>query len=223
MVIGNTAAGGIGLTLEQRTDSVFRGNPELASLDVGPICFRGRLKKRPAPLKGRDEDIDFEFILPADFTATTYQAKVMLEHNVKPEFEVFSTQSWWYVDNIIQKGLAKPPYWCQLVFGQPGASSAPTVMSAIEMIDNMPDDALFSAIGIGPLQLPITTLSLIMGGHIRVGMEDNVYYRRGELAKSNAQFVERAVRIIHELNREVATPMQAREMLGISMTPTQYT
>ena len=81
---------------------------------------------------------------------------------------------------------------------------------------------MFSAIGIGPLQLPINTLSLIMGGHIRVGMEDNVYYRRGELAKSNAQFVERAVRLCHELNREVATPAQAREMLGLSQKPKQY-
>jgi len=86
----------------------------------------------------------------------------------------------------------------------------------------MPPKSLFSAIGIGPLQLPITTLSLIMGGSIRVGMEDNVYYRRGELAKSNGQLVERAVRICHELNREVATPAQAREMLGISATPKKY-
>ena len=61
-----------------------------------------------------------------------------------------------------------------------------------------------------------------MGGHVRVGMEDNVYYRRGEKAKSNAQLVERAVRLIHELNREVATPAQAREMLGISRSPMQY-
>ena len=86
----------------------------------------------------------------------------------------------------------------------------------------MPPKSLFSAIGTGSLELPIITLSLIMGGHIRVGMEDNVYYRRGEKAESNAQLVERAVRLIHELNREVATPAQAREMLGISQTPKQY-
>ena len=61
-----------------------------------------------------------------------------------------------------------------------------------------------------------------MGGHIRVGMEDNVYYERGELAVSNAQFVERAVRLCHELNREVATPAQARQMLGLSAEPKQY-
>ena len=68
----------------------------------------------------------------------------------------------------------------------------------------------------------MTTLSMLMGGHVRVGLEDNVYFRRGEKAKSNAQLVARAVRIAHELNREVATPVQAREMLGVSATPTQY-
>ena len=68
----------------------------------------------------------------------------------------------------------------------------------------------------------MTTLALLLGGHVRVGLEDNVYYRRGELAKSNAQLVERAVRLAHELNRDVATPAQAREMLGLSATPTRY-
>jgi len=126
------------------------------------------------------------------------------------------------VDNLIDKGLIEPPYWCQLVFGQDGACSPPTVMSALDMIENMPPKSIFSAIGTGSLELPIITLSLIMGGHIRVGMEDNVYYRRGEKAKSNAQLVERAVRLINELNREVATPAQAREMLGLSQTPKQY-
>ena len=127
-----------------------------------------------------------------------------------------------FVDNLIQKKLVDPPYWCQLVFGQEGACSPPTPMSAMEIIANMPEQSLFSTIGIAALQLPIISLGLIMGGHIRVGFEDNVYYRRGEKAKSNQQFVERAVRLVHELNREVATPSQAREMLNISQNPTQY-
>jgi 3-keto-5-aminohexanoate cleavage enzyme len=146
----------------------------------------------------------------------------MKANGVKPELEVFNSQSWWFVDNLIDKKLVEPPYWCQLVFGQDGACSPPTVMTGMEMIDNMPPQSLFSAIGIGPLQIPINTLSLIMGGHIRVGMEDNVYYKKGELAESNAQQVERAVRIVHDLNREVATPAQAREMIGISQTPKLY-
>ena len=146
----------------------------------------------------------------------------MKASDIKPELEVFNSQSWWFVDNLINKNLIDPPYWCQLVFGQDGACSPPTVMSALDMIDNMPPKSIFSAIGTGSLELPIITLSLIMGGHFRVGMEDNVYYRKGEKAESNAQLVERAVRLVHELNREVATPAQAREILGISQTPKLY-
>ena len=76
--------------------------------------------------------------------------------------------------------------------------------------------------GIGPYQLPMITMAILLGGHIRVGMEDNVYYRRGQLLKSNEEAVQRAVRIARELNREIATPAQAREMVELSMTPTSY-
>lgn len=169
-----------------------------------------------------DNILYYEGVIPLGYTKTEQLARAMKANNVKPELEVFNSQSWWFVDNLIKRKLLDPPYWCQLVFGQDGASSPPSVKTALEMIDNMPPASLFSAIGIGPLQLPITTLSLIMGGHIRVGLEDNVYYRRGELAESNAQQVERAVRIVHELNREVATPAEAREMLGLSQTPKEY-
>jgi 3-keto-5-aminohexanoate cleavage enzyme len=95
-------------------------------------------------------------------------------------------------------------------------SSYPTVKSVLDMLSDLPAGSLWLCSGIGAFQLPLTTLATLMGGHVRVGLEDNVYYRRGEKAKSNKQFVERAVRLAHELNREVATPSQAREMLGLS-------
>jgi len=84
---------------------------------------------------------------------------------------------------------------------------------------SFPDGAVWLCSGIGQFQLPMTTLATLIGGHVRVGLEDNIYYRRGEKATSNAQLVDRAVRIAHELNRQVATPAQAREMLGMSSTP----
>ena len=92
----------------------------------------------------------------------------------------------------------------------------------LQIIRELPDDTVWLTSGIGPHQLPMTTLAIILGGHVRVGREDNVYYRRGAKAESNAQLVEREVRLIHELNREVATPAEAREMLGLSATPTRY-
>ncbi|MDY6933897.1 MAG: 3-keto-5-aminohexanoate cleavage protein [Spirochaetota bacterium] len=213
-------------------------NPEVASLDVGMLYMRVRIKAPKGAEISNDNALSrlagggfehtddgfmqFEGVIPLGYSKTEKLARAMRINNVKAELEVFNSQSWWFVDNLISKGLVDPPYWCQLVFGQDGACSPPTVMTALEMIENMPPKSLFSAIGIGPLQLPVNALSLIMGGHIRVGMEDNVYYRKGELSKSNAQQVERAVRIVHELNREVATPAQAREMIGIDQTPKEY-
>jgi 3-keto-5-aminohexanoate cleavage enzyme len=90
------------------------------------------------------------------------------------------------------------------------------------MLREFPEDALWLCSAIGPYQLPLTTLATLMGGHVRVGLEDNVYYARGQKARSNAQLVERTVRIAHELNRPVATRAQAREMLGLNKKPSQY-
>src|SRR5438477_8993860 len=100
--------------------------------------------------------------------------------------------------------------------------SFPTVENVLQLLKEFPDGALWLCSAIGPFQLPLTVLATLMGGHVRVGLEDNVYFRRGEKAKSNAQLVERAARIAHELNCEVATPAQARQMIGLSQTPTQY-
>jgi 3-keto-5-aminohexanoate cleavage enzyme len=82
-------------------------------------------------------------------------------------------------------------------------------------VDNLPDGAPFNTLGFGQHQLPLTTMGILLGGHVRVGLEDNVYHRRGELAESDAQLVTRTVRIAEELGRNVATPAEARELLGL--------
>jgi len=211
---------------------------ELSSLDVGVIYMTISMKVAPDKVEAiRNQYKRFggevtynpetgrlisESGMTVGFGRCEMVVRAMKAANTKPEFEVFSPSSMWFVDHTLRTGLVAEPYWCQLVFGQEGACSLPSPISAIDMIKDMPPKALFSAIGTGPLQFPIITTSLILGGHVRVGMEDNVYYRRGELAKSNAQMVERAVRLCHELGREVATPAQTREMLGLSQTPKQY-
>jgi 3-keto-5-aminohexanoate cleavage enzyme len=83
------------------------------------------------------------------------------------------------------------------------------------MIRLIPDDALWSICALGRYQLPLNVIALLMGGHVRTGLEDNVYYRKGVLADSNAQLVARVVRIADEINRPVATPAEARALLGI--------
>ena len=238
VVINDTGSTAFMLPQAEMTKFFKAINSEMATLDVGAIRMITSMKvsadqvpalQEQARARGGEFSYDpatgrgvREGGMNVGYGACERSARAMKEANTKPEFEVFNSSSWWYVDHTIQTGMVAQPYWCQLVFGQEGACSLPTPMTALDMIKQMPRNSFFSSIGIGPLQLPITTLALILGGHLRVGMEDNVYYRRGELAKSNAQFVERAVRICHELNREVATPVQAREMLGLSAIPKQY-
>ena len=94
-----------------------------------------------------------------------------------------------------------------------------TPANLLAMLDATPEGSSWQIVSIGRHQLPLSTMAVAMGGNIRVGMEDNVFYRRGELAKSNAQLVERAVRIVRELGREVATPEEAREMLHMPPSP----
>src|SRR5437868_8980172 len=94
-------------------------------------------------------------------------------------------------------------------------SCFPTVENVLQILKEVPKDSLWLCSAIGQFQLPLTTLATLMGGHVRVGLEDNVYYSRGRKAKSNAELVQRTVRIANELNRSVATPAQARAMLGL--------
>ncbi len=143
------------------------------------------------------------------------------EQGIKPEFEIFHAGQFWLMEHVLAAGLATEPYWVQLVMGVQNGNF-PTPMDVLDLVNALPDGSLFSVIGVGPHQLPLTTLSILLGGHVRVGMEDNVYFRRGEKATSNAQFVERVVQIAGALGREIATPADAREMLGISPVPSTY-
>jgi 3-keto-5-aminohexanoate cleavage enzyme len=112
------------------------------------------------------------------------------------------------------EGKLDDPLYFQFVMGIPWGMPA-TPNTLLYLCDLIPDSAIWSVIGIGMGHLPISMMALVMGGHIRVGMEDNIYYKRGELAKTNAQFVERIIRITREYGREVATPEEAREILRL--------
>jgi 3-keto-5-aminohexanoate cleavage enzyme len=196
-------------------------NPEIASFDCGPLAYRITLKKRLPPLSGRQDDVVLEDTFHMGFEEMATNAKLALQRGIKPEFEIFHTGQYWLMDYVTTKGLAKKPYWVQFVMGvQNGAYATP--MELLHLVSELPDDSLFSVIGVGPFQLPIATLSIILGGHVRVGLEDNIYYGRGEKAKSNAQLVERVVRVAKEHGRTIADPLTARRMLGISEAPTQY-
>ncbi len=135
---------------------------------------------------------------------------------MKPEMEIYNHGMLRDVESVIKKGLVEKPYYINLVMGmmyQGAVEATPEYLQSL--LDFLPEDAIFNVTPVGAAQLPLTTMAMILGGCIRVGMEDNIYYRKGELVKNNAQFVARAVRIARELNKEPATPDEARKILGL--------
>jgi 3-keto-5-aminohexanoate cleavage enzyme len=222
IIINNTTGGGLGVSTEEELTASIKANPEICSLDMGPLTLRGLLKKRPEPLPGpRGEDVAFEHCTTCTFAQTERYAKAMLDAGIKPELEVWHSGQYWLVHNLIEKGLVEPPYLVQFVMGfQSGAYATPKEI--MHLMEVAPKPSVFSVVAIGLLQTTTVAQGLILGINVRTGMEDNILYKRGELCQGNAPLVEKAVRMARELNREVATPQQARQMLGLSDKPTQY-
>lgn len=202
IIIGFTTGGSPTLPFGERIRSIEAG-PEMVSFSTGTLTVS----------LGGGKSSFFSTNRPE----IKQLAEMLLKNNIKPEIEIFN-ESWMReVHTLIAKGLITQPYFINLVLGVNAQGSVEaTPKNLMRMVDILPEGSVFNVSAIGAAQLPLTTMSIVLGGHVRVGMEDNIYYRRKELAKSSAQFVERAVRLIHELNREVANPEEAREILGIN-------
>ncbi|MFO1466360.1 MAG: 3-keto-5-aminohexanoate cleavage protein [Steroidobacteraceae bacterium] len=200
MVIQDSTGGGPNLTQDERVACLDAG-PEMASLNMGSMM---RISGQYAGVPWSNMPHEIELFVGK-----------MNERGIKPEMEVYSHAMLRDVQNLIDKGLLKKPYYIDLVLGMryQGAVDA-TPKMLLTLIDMLPADAYFNCAAVGPAQLPMTTLAMLMGGCVRVGLEDNAYYRKGELA-SNAQLVARAVRIARELGKEPATPEEARQILGL--------
>ncbi len=145
-------------------------------------------------------------------------AMEMKKRGIKPEWEVFSpTHIVQDVTQLIDMGVDEAPYFINLVLGahrgfQNAMPYSPRVLQL--MVDMLPKDSIFCVSGIGPAQLPAAMNAMLLGGHVRVGLEDNLYYRQGELA-TNVQLTERVVRLVREMGFEPATPMEARQIIGL--------
>jgi 3-keto-5-aminohexanoate cleavage enzyme len=204
IILQDSTGGGPNLTVEQRIECLY-AKPEMASLNMGSLMLVSGQYKGIAFANLR-EDIE------------TYVTR-MRESGIKPEMEVYSHAMFREVESLIRKGLVEKPYYINLVLGmtyQGALDATPKYLNSL--MDFFPEDAIFNVTAVGAAQLPLTTMSMILGGCLRVGMEDNIYYRKGELAKSNAQLVARAVRIARELNKEPATPDEARKILGMKVS-----
>lgn len=141
-------------------------------------------------------------------------AKRMNELGVKPELECFEKGMVDTALRFAKKGLLNKPMHFDFVLGVPGAMGA-EIRDLLYMVESIPADSTWTAAAVGRYQLPINMATIVLGGHVRTGFEDNVNYKKGELATSNAQLVERIARFSRELGREVATPDEARVILGL--------
>lgn len=159
-----------------------------------------------------------EILMNTSPSRCRYLAETMKAKGIKPEWEVFSpTHLLQDVTACLNAGLDEPPYFINFVLGadrgfQGAMPYSPRIMQ--QMVDLMPGDAIFNVSAIGIAQLNAALQSLLLGGHVRVGLEDNLYYSPGRLA-NNVELVERIVRIIRDLGMEPATPAEARQMMGL--------
>ena len=221
IIINNTTGGSFGMTIEQRLACLDAG-PEIATLNMGPDMYKTRLKERKSPLPHPRSAVNMEGIVPVTYEEIRSFAAGMKERGVKPEMEIYQPGQLWGFFELVEHALIQPPYLIQFVTGYMTNPWA-TPRNLITAIEQLPSDAILEISGVGPFQIPMTTLGIIMGAQVvRVGLEDNIYAKRGELFKNNAEAVEKIVRIAAELNREIAAPSQARKMLGISREPSRY-
>ncbi|MFH8293990.1 3-keto-5-aminohexanoate cleavage protein [Streptomyces sp. NPDC018059] len=140
-------------------------------------------------------------------------AKRIQELGVRPELEIFDTGQLWFAKQLIAEGLLDDPTVFQLCMGIPwGAPADPGVLQS--MVNMLPEGAQWASFALGRMQMPWVAQSILLGGHVRVGLEDNLYLGKGNKA-TNAQLVERAVRIVESLGSRVASPDEARQKLGL--------
>ena len=141
-------------------------------------------------------------------------ATKMKEKGIKPEFECFDLSMIYWAKQLCDKGLNTGVPYFNLILGVKGALPY-SPRNLMNYVDALPPGAIWNTLGVGAAQLQMAVHAILWGGHVRVGLEDNIYYSKGVLA-TNVQLVERVVRLAHELGREVATPDEARAILGLS-------
>lgn len=221
IIINNSTGGSFGMTVEERI-ACLDAAPEVATLNMGPDMYKLSLKEREPPLPHPRPASEVSGTLPITYDELRRFASAMKERDIKPEMEVYHPGQLWSVFDLVEQGLVAAPYLIQFVMGY-GMSPWATPRNLVNFFEQLPSGCAVEVSGVGPFQLPMTTLAMILGAQmVRVGMEDNVYYKRGQLLESNAEAVQRVVRIARELNREIATPAQARKMLGLSASPRPY-
>jgi len=193
-ILQYSTGGAVGTPVDERY-APLKLKPDMASLSMGSINFGSDL------FENTEETIRLI-------------AKNIVENGIMPELEIFDSGMLDSVGRYTEKAIIPEKYHLNFVLGVPGGMKG-TVKNLVYLVGELKDNQTWTVSGIGKCQLPLCVHSIAMGGHVRLGIEDNIYYRKGELARSNAQLVERVVRIAREMDRPVADPETARRILGI--------
>lgn len=181
----------------------LEAGPEMASVDIGVLVVMRK---------------DEEHFLMWSRSFVEKLLKATFDKGIKPELEIYTPGGLEEVNAMIGEGLLTKPYWISFVLDMQRTVQNVvryTPKNLMHYVDLLPPESLFSTIGIAAAELPATIQSILLGGHVRVGFEDNLFYRKGVLAEGNARLVERIAKIGTELGREPATPEEARSLLGI--------
>jgi 3-keto-5-aminohexanoate cleavage enzyme len=194
LIVQFSTGGAIGMTPQERS-AVLQLRPEMATLTCGTVNFG-------------DDIFENSFPIMRAILAKMHQ------FGVRPELEIFDKGHLSNARRLEREGLLTFPQHVDFVLGVPGGLDA-TIPNLCDLAAALPAGCTWSAAGIGLMQLPLAAAAIAMGGHVRVGLEDNIYYSKGRLAR-NDELVSRVVRIAGELGRPIAAPEQAREMLGLA-------
>ena len=227
VIVCVTTGGTAYMTPEERAKVVPALKPELATFNMGTINFSIH------PIAERYKDEDYKYPWEKEFAVSTKDfifrntfgdieklMQMIKENNTKPEFELYDVGHVYNLNFLIRRKVIQLPVWLQFVTGILGGIGAyiEEVIHMKQTADRLfgADNYVWSVIGAGfPAEFNLGTLSIMMGGHARVGMEDNIFVEKGVLAKSNADLVEKMVKIAKLLGREIATPDEARKILGL--------
>ena len=194
LIVQVSTGGAVGMSSEERLQPLSL-RPEMATLTTGTVNFGNEVfMNTPSQLIRFAEEFE--------------------RYGVRPEFEIFDVGMIANAMKLVKKGFFTGHLHFDFVMGVPGAIPA-TAENLLHLVRQLPEGATWTVAGIGRHELSMAALGVVLGGHVRVGLEDNIYYRKGELA-TNAQLVERVVRIAGEMERKVATPDEARQILHLT-------
>jgi uncharacterized protein (DUF849 family) len=227
VIVCITTGGAVGADAEKRIAVVPRFKPELASFNMGSMNFS--IHAIAERYKDKDYKYPWEkgFILGTKenvfrntFSDIEYFCETMKQNDTRPECEAYDVGHIYNIAYLVRQKLLQLPIWMQFVTGVLGGigSSLEDIMFMKQTLDRLlgAQNYRWSVIGVGyPDEFKAAALAIMTGGHVRVGLEDNIFIKKGKLAKSNAELVEKVVRLAGEFERDIATPQEARKILGL--------